>query len=211
MLALPLIQEGLEPFMGLAADLLPILFDLITALKTRTQIEQDRTNAIDAGLDGNAQVSVRSAILTSDIANIRFALLDWKPNHKGVSRSQIDLAKAYEFAISIVLDRDLLQQPRGSNNVQRAVGVALQSCQKAIDSREPLVAFLWPLFIAACEANTREQQDAGDDLLSELEKRTARRSVFIARKLCHDVWDHDDPNISWQSVAQTANVEIFFC
>ena len=210
MLALPLIREGLRPFMGLAADLLPILFNLIAALKTHTQIEQDRTNAIDA-VDGDAQVSVRSATLKIDIANIRVALLNWKLNRKGVSSSQIALAKAYKFAIWIVVDRDLLQQPRGSINVQTAVKTTLQSCKEAMDSREPLVAFLWPSFIAACEAKTKEQRDAADDVLSELEIRTARRSVFKARQVCHNVWCHDDPNISWQSVAQTTNVEIFFC
>ena len=207
----PLLNEGaLRPFLGLADDFVPILHDLIAALNTNIQIVKDRANATDEDLRHGSELSERIAAFSNEKTNIRSDILDWKPK-SDVMDCLFYTAQAYRSAALIFLSRNIDQQRRCSKDVQGAVDAVLQACQLAISSDGPLLALLWPLFTAACEAKIRNQRDVAFNVFGALKSRLAFFNIFKAAEICSKIWADDDPDVPWPFVAMQHNLEIFFC
>ena len=69
-----------------------------------------------------------------------------------------------------------------------------------------MVTLLWPLFIAACEAQKKKFRDIARELFDKLYNWRGTRNIWHAYTVCEHVWANPDPEIEWQEVARQEKI-----
>lgn len=74
-------------------------------------------------------------------------------------------------------------------------------------------ALLWPLFVAACEAMTKEDRALALAAFSGTEKRQGMNNIMCAWEVLREVWrrsDICDEDVNWRDVCVERGFSIVF-
>ncbi|KAK4173573.1 fungal-specific transcription factor domain-containing protein [Triangularia setosa] len=99
---------------------------------------------------------------------------------------------AYRHASLLYLYRTILRYPRDHTLVKRHTRLTLKNCVATVGHRGPMSALLWPLFVAACEAQERKDRDLAREAFEKVEKRQGMRNIGRAWEVVGEVWGRVD-------------------
>jgi hypothetical protein len=66
-----------------------------------------------------------------------------------------------------------------------------------------MTALLWPLFVAACEATTKEDRALAMDTFMRMERRQGMNNIMRAWEVTQEVWrrgDLQDDEVDWREI-----------
>lgn len=101
-------------------------------------------------------------------------------------------AMAYRHSASVYLYRTIYQYAPGSALVQRHTHRALRHCVATVSHGGPMGALLWPLFVAACEAQSGRDRELAGRAFREVELRQGMNNIEQAWSVVKEVWARSD-------------------
>jgi hypothetical protein len=130
---------------------------------------------------------------------------------------------AYRHSALVYLYRTIYGYPCPHPIVQSHTHKALVHCVATCSYQGPMVALLWPLFVAACEAVSIQDQDLARAAFLRVEQRQGMMNIKRAWDIEQEVWrradvweDHDGVSRNhvghradlWREVSQDMGVDI---
>ncbi len=136
-------------------------------------------------------------------------------------QSILSNAMAYRHSAFVYLYRTIYGYMPGHNLVQKHAHIALHHCVETTTHRGPMGALLWPLFVAACEAISREDRTLAARAFAEIEIRQGMTNIEQAWKVVREVWTRldfasaaSDPEATpadlWRRISAEMGVNIVF-
>ena len=188
--------DNVDTLLGAATDLWPILYRLCDLISLKRDLDQ-----ATASCQGS-KVAVLRAEYEATCAAINYALNKWEPCLKlcfdddptteASKRSILGNALAYRHSALVYLHRTILERPREDEVVQRHVHMSLLQCLVVVASGGPVSALLWPLFVAACEAQTGVDRGLARQAFLAIESRQGMANIEKARAVVMEVWRRVD-------------------
>ncbi|KAG9228984.1 fungal-specific transcription factor domain-containing protein [Amylocarpus encephaloides] len=224
--------SSVDTLLGLSTDLWPIIHRLSHLLSFKKSLK----DAINAGEMSKATV-LRTELENTSQA-IEQALTTWKPTVSSNSSSpeddeapgsQPDLsepriqsilnnAEAYRNSAFVYLYRTIRSYPRNNGLVQKHTHLSLLACSNVVKNAKqcydgPMSALLWPLFVAACVANTPEDRELAIEAFRGTERRQKMNNIMRAWEVVQEVWrraDFGDEDADWMSIRIEKGYNIVF-
>ncbi|EDN90992.1 hypothetical protein SS1G_00392 [Sclerotinia sclerotiorum 1980 UF-70] len=223
--------NSVDTLLGLSTELWPIIHRLSHLLSYKSSLQ----SAIEDGLLSKA--SVLRTELESTSKAIEMALTNWKPSFvaKGPSSpkeneaedtsSKYDIdpqearmqtilnnAEAYRHSAFVYLYRTIHSHPRSHPVVQKHTKLSLIACANVVGLAEmcndgPMSALLWPLFVAACEAETESDRELATKAFGKTERRQGMRNIMRAWEVVQEVWRRADDGTyedgDWRGICES--------
>ncbi|KAK0747487.1 fungal-specific transcription factor domain-containing protein [Apiosordaria backusii] len=101
-------------------------------------------------------------------------------------------ALAYRHASLLYLYRTILRHPRSHPLVRKHTRLTLKNCVATVGHRGPMSALLWPLFVAACEAQGEKDRGLAREAFEKVERRQGMRNIGRAWEVVGVVWGRVD-------------------
>ncbi|VUC26159.1 unnamed protein product [Clonostachys rosea] len=212
-----------DPLLGLSETLWPLLYRLGVLL---SRLEEWKI-AVETG---NAfESDVLYIAVQASAATLKEALETWEPvvpqgyvvNEGNISREDGEVtpdcltiramfhnALAYRYAALLQLHKAAYGRPRHHPHVQENVHLTLSHCMEVTCSNGPVSALLWPLFIAASEAVTKEDRLTATQTFSCLQQRQGMANIDHASDIILKTWS--DPFRSWEMVEREMGFNVVF-
>ncbi|CAH0025409.1 unnamed protein product [Clonostachys rhizophaga] len=214
---------AIDPLLGLSETLWPLLYRLGVLL---SRLEEWKM-AVEAGDAFDSDI-LYIAIQTS-AATLKETLETWVPvipqgyvlSDGNISRQDGQItpdcltiramfhnALAYRYAALLQLHKAAYGRPRHHPCIQENVHLTLSHCMEVTSSNGPVSALLWPLFIAASEAVTKEDRLMATQTFNCLQQRQGMVNIDHASEIILKTWS--DPFRSWEMVEQEMGFTIVF-
>ena len=224
-------MNAVDTLLGLSTDLWPIIHRLSHLLSFKVSLEA----AIAAGQTSKATV-LRTELESTSHA-IEIALRERKPQLSPSSslgldndsptefaaediriQSILNNAEAYRHSAFIYLYRTIRDLPRSHSAVQNHVRSSLVACSNVVKLAEqcqngPMSALLWPLFVAACEAMTKEDRILAIETFDGVQRRQGMLNIMRAWEVVQEVWRRSDLNegeVNWRHICEEKGFNIVF-
>lgn len=97
-------------------------------------------------------------------------------------------AMAYRHSCFVYLYHSIYGHARTHPSVQIHAHTALWHCLQTCSHAGPMGALLWPLFVASCEAVTKEDRQLATDAFQLVEKRQGMINIKWAWDIVQEVW-----------------------
>lgn len=97
-------------------------------------------------------------------------------------------AMAYRHSAFVYLYRTIYEYQPSHKLVQEHAHKALRHCVETVSHKGPMGALLWPLFVAACEARSDEDQALARKAFAEIEMRQGMTNIEQAWRVVAEVW-----------------------
>lgn len=213
-------MSSVDTLFGLLADLWPVIHRLASLLDVKRNLEKE-----ELANPGQEKSSNMRTDFETNTTSIELALLQWIPkipasvvtieNQLDDSRLQsiLNNAEAYKQASFVCLYRTILSHPRASAKVQTHVKQTLQACLRVVIFSGPMVALLWPLYTAGCEAAEDVDRNVARTVFRHLETRQGMNNIVTAWEVCEEVWRRTDAgqaDIDWREVSRDMGREVIF-
>lgn len=196
------ILTAADNLFGFVTDLWPLVHRLSALPEAKHQVE------VESRTSSNSSASMRAKFETT-AATLELAFHQWTPKFPGnLSPAEIPSddgrlqsilhnAEAYRQACLVHLFRAVHGHPSISVRVQTHTKQALQACLRVIIFAGPLAALLWPLFVAACEAQEEVDRNVARTVFKHLGQRQGMQNIVLAWDFAEDVWRRGDlqPNL----------------
>lgn len=189
---------GVDNVFGFTSDLWPLLHRLSYLHELRKALDAPAHLAHEEAAAKRAEFETLST-------NIELALHQWTPkvpaalvsaepttSDDGRTQSSLSHAEAVREAALVFLARTIQQRPRASGQVQVPVKHGLQACLRVVVFGGPMVALLWPLFQAACEALDDVDRGTARTVFRHLESRQGMQNIVTAWEVVEEVWHRQD-------------------
>ena len=111
---------------------------------------------------------------------------------KGAKGSTLSNAQAYRYRVLMFLHRTVLERLYRDEIVQGHVHTLLLYCNVVVASGGPVSALLWPLFVAACEAQTAVDRGLARRVFLAIKSRQGMANIEKARAVVMEVWRRAD-------------------
>ncbi|TDZ49649.1 L-arabinose-responsive transcription regulator ARA1 [Colletotrichum trifolii] len=173
-----------DPFLGMSGDLWPIIYRLSLVKSLKEELEA----AVNAG--HNAKAAVLRVEFESMTQAIDKALQEWEPpvqptkiaalgTQDGVPQLQamVQNSLAYRHSALIYLHRFIYSHRGGHPEIQKHCRASLERCAEVVASGGSKYALLWPLSVAACEAETYESRERARFLFARLQARQGMANI----------------------------------
>lgn len=221
--------NAVDTLLGLSTDLWPIIHRLSHLLSFRHSLEA----AVAAG--ERSKATVLRTELESTSQAIEIALTEWKPhlappvvNGDGPSdilaeetriHSILNNAEAYRHSAFVYLYRTIQSLPRSHPSVQKHAHLALLACSNVVELAKqcqngPMAALLWPLFVAACEATTKDDRGLALEAFGGTERRQGMNNIMRAWEVVQEVWRradlNEDEEVNWRDICEESGFDIVF-
>lgn len=137
-------------------------------------------------------------------------------------QSILSNAMAYRHSAFVYLYRTIYGYMPGHSLVQKHTHMSLHHCVETTTHKGPMGALLWPLFVAACEATSREDRELAGKAFAEIEIRQGMTNIEQAWNVVREVWTRldmattvaSDPEVNpadlWRRVSAEMGVNIVF-
>lgn len=121
-------------------------------------------------------------------------------------------AEAYRHSAFIYLYRTIHSYPRSHHLVQKHTNLSLIACANVVDLAElchdgPMSALLWPLFVAACEAETETDRELARKAFGGTERRQGMQNIMRAWEMVQEVWRRADEGTyedgDWRGICES--------
>lgn len=127
-------------------------------------------------------------------------------------------AEAYRHSAFVYLYRTIRLLPRTHALVQKHTHLSLTACSNVVNSAErchdgPMSALLWPLFVAACEAVTKEDREKAMGGFGGTERRQGMHNIRRAWEVVQEVWrraDEGEEEVDWRGICEDRGYNIVF-
>ncbi|KAI9646559.1 hypothetical protein NHQ30_004554 [Ciborinia camelliae] len=128
-------------------------------------------------------------------------------------------AEAYRHSAFIYLYRTIHSHPRSHPLVQKHTKLSLIACANVVDLAElcqdgPMSALLWPLFVAACEAETETDRELATKAFCRTERRQGMQNIMRAWEVIQEVWRRVDEGGyeegDWRGICESKEWNIVF-
>ena len=178
-----------DVLLGMATSLWPTIQELsnLSGLKTELQ-------SATAEGDTTREEALRSELERS-AATVEEALMAWQPENMNVSPNYegiLNSAMAYQHSGLVYLYRSVRGVSTSHEAVQLHTHVALCHCVGTVKSKGPMGALLWPLFVAACEAQTVSDRALAQEAFESLDRRQRMTNIQRAWDIVQEVWRRAD-------------------
>lgn len=213
-------MASVDTLFGLATDLWPVIHRLASLMEVKRNLEKQEL--ANPGEEKTIHMRTEFEINAS---SIELALLQWipripptvitadQPTDDSRLQSILNNAEAHKQAAFVYLYRTILSNSRTAPKVQTPAKQTLQACLRVVIFSGPMVALLWPLFTAACEAVEDVDRNVARAVFRHLETRQGMNNIVTAWEVCEQVWRRTDAGqreIEWREVAQEMGREIIF-
>lgn len=190
-----------DALLGMATSLWPIVHRLsnLGALK-------DELIAAEKAGDDNAPL-LRAELKTAAVA-IEASLTAWEPEFPldqdngtgtgggyemtGAFRGILHNALAYRHSALVHLYRSIYGAKRQHPMVQEHTRASLKFCLGTVDSAGPMGALLWPLFVAACEAQAGPDRETATMAFRGIERHQGMANIAHSWMIVEEVWRRAD-------------------
>jgi hypothetical protein len=183
------------------------LWPIIHRLSNLQSLKDELENA--TRLHQNSKVAVLRVEFEATSQAIETALKQWKPclapnvtlvndrlspvdGGKLPEQPQLEAilhnALAYRHSAFVYLYRTIYGYPSGHELVQKHARASLLHCVRTVELKGPRGALLWPLFVAACEAISREDRSRAEQTFVELESYQGMLNIEKAWGVVREVW-----------------------
>ncbi|KAM3080733.1 hypothetical protein ACMFMG_005665 [Clarireedia jacksonii] len=134
-------------------------------------------------------------------------------------QSILNNAEAYRHSAFIYLYRTIHSNPTSHPVVQEHTRLSLQACANVVELAElcqngPMSALLWPLFVAACEAITKEGREMAEKAFVGIEKRQGMQNIMRTWEVVQEVWKRADEGTyeegDWRTICDERGWKIIF-
>lgn len=121
-------------------------------------------------------------------------------------------AEAYRHSAFIYLYRTIQSHPSSHPLVQKHTNLSLIACANVVGLAElcddaPMSALLWPLFVAACEAETEKDRELATKAFGGTERRQGMQNIFRAWEVVQEVWSRADKGMyedgDWREICDS--------
>ncbi|KEY71163.1 hypothetical protein S7711_02277 [Stachybotrys chartarum IBT 7711] len=203
----------LDPLLGMAADLWPILYRLSGMLPLKRDLDDAITGRQPA------RTSVLRAEMNASSRAIEAALHRWMPppllllpdqdpadalaQQSPRVQASVHHALAYRHSALVYLHRAIHGYPQRHRLVQTNTHSALMHCTAALATSSavdasctPTSGLLWPLFTAACEAIDEEDRDMASQVFDAMRRRQRMINIDHAWYVMARVWSRVDENLT---------------
>ena len=198
-------QPSIDPLLGLATSLWPVIHKLSSLLALKKEIEE---SAAHAETQGSASLRSEFDALCSDV---ECALHEWQPmlpaagklramggqaNDMVITEKQLqstlNTALAYRHSSLVYLYRTIYECPRHHPMVQHHASASLLHCAATVESGGPMGALLWPLFVASCEATLLRDRALAREAFKGIGQRQGMTNIDRAWMIVQEVWSRTD-------------------
>ncbi|RAL67677.1 hypothetical protein DID88_008419 [Monilinia fructigena] len=198
--------NSVDTLLGLSTELWPIIHRLSHLLSYKSSLQA-------AIKDGQlSKASVLRTELESTSQAIEIALTNWKPTveAKGPSSPKEDSEDDDTFAKYNTTPEDALQ---------KHTNLSLIACANVVSLAElchdgPMSALLWPLFVAACEAETESDRKLATKAFGGTERRQGMQNIMRAWEVVQEVWKRADQGVyeegGWRDICASRGWNIVF-
>lgn len=184
-----------DVLLGMATSLWPTIQKLsdLSGLKAEVQ-------AVVASGDTEQEAILRSKLERS-VFDVEASLKMWQPEVSNVSTAYegiLNSAMAYQHSGIVYLYRSVRGVPTSHAMVQQHTHTSLCHCSGTVKSKGPMGALLWPLFVAACEAQTPEDRALAQEGFESLHRRQRMTNIERSWAIVQEVWrraDQADGNV----------------
>ncbi|QSZ30716.1 hypothetical protein DSL72_000274 [Monilinia vaccinii-corymbosi] len=128
-------------------------------------------------------------------------------------------AEAYRHSAFVYLYRTIHSHPRSHALVQKHTKLSLIACANVVGLAElchdgPMSALLWPLFVAACEAETESDRKLAAKAFGGTERRQGMQNIMRAWEVVQEVWRRVDEGGyeegDWRAICESRGWNIVF-
>ncbi|KAB8300046.1 hypothetical protein EYC80_000284 [Monilinia laxa] len=128
-------------------------------------------------------------------------------------------AEAYRHSAFVYLYRTIHSHPRTHPLVQKHTKLSLIACANVVGLAElchdgPMSALLWPLFVAACEAETESDRQLATKAFGGTERRQGMQNIMRAWEVVQEVWKRADQGVyeegGWREICASRGWNIVF-
>ncbi|ESZ93463.1 hypothetical protein SBOR_6170 [Sclerotinia borealis F-4128] len=226
--------DSVDTLLGLSTELWPIIHRLSHLLSYKSSLQA-------ATEDGQlSKASVLRTELESTSHAIEMALTNWKPSFVATGPSSpkdddmtedtsskcpedarmqtiLNNAEAYRHSAFIYLYRTIHSHPRSNTLVQKHTKLSLIACANVVDLAEqcrdgPMSALLWPLFVAACEAEAETDRELATKAFGRTERRQGMQNIMRAWEVVQEVWRRADEDQykegDWRGICEERVTEV---
>lgn len=113
---------------------------------------------------------------------------DTETAEKSRLHSIFNNAMAYRHSCFVYLYHTIYGYPRIHMSVQHHAHTALWHCLQTCSHAGPMGALLWPLFVASCQAVTKQDRQLARDAFQLVEKRQGMINIKWAWDIVREVW-----------------------
>ncbi|CAD6439818.1 1c0ca190-55c3-4460-b7b5-15fd257bf3aa [Sclerotinia trifoliorum] len=221
-----------DTLLGLSTELWPIIHRLSHLLSYKSSLQ----SAIEDGLLSKASVlrtelESTSKAIEMALTNWKPSFVAKGPSspkeneaeEDTSSKYDIDLqearmqtilnnAEAYRHSAFVYLYRTIHSHPRSHALVQKHTKLSLIACANVVGLAEmcndgPMSALLWPLFVAACEAETESDRELATKAFGKTERRQGMRNIMRAWEVVQEVWRRADDGTyedgDWRGICES--------
>lgn len=230
--------SNVDTLLGMATTLWPIMHRLSNQLSSKEELEKAvRTH------QGSTKIAVLKTEFETTSQAIETALTQWQPflpphtflqdgmlqstdGKEIIDRPRLQSilsnAMAYRHSAFVYLYRTIYGYMPDHSQVQKHAHISLHHCVETTTHKGPMGALLWPLFVAACEATTREDRALAGRAFAEIEKRQGMTNIEQAWNVVREVWARLDlataavadpeakPADLWRRISAEMGVNIVF-
>lgn len=216
--------DSVDTLLGLSTSLWPILHRLSQLLPFKKSLERAMS------MNMHSKASVLRTELESTSQAIENALTRWKANIQPAAlynnaecpenmrmQSIYYNAEAYRHSALVYLHRTIQSRARNHPSVQGHTHASLEACCSVVRSSRkcqhgPMSALLWPLFVAAVEAATSEDQKLAREAFDGIEQKQGFHNIVRAREVVEEVWQRTGDGIEceWRDICKERGFSIVF-
>lgn len=128
-------------------------------------------------------------------------------------------AEAYRHSAFVYLYRTIHSHSKFHSLVQKHTNLSLIACANVVGLAElyhdgPMSALLWPLFVAACEAETKGDRELATKAFGGTERRQGMQNIMRAWEVVQEVWKRADEGAyeegNWRGICESKGWNIVF-
>lgn len=140
------------------------------------------------------------AQLNTTAAAIEASLVAWEPelpldqaaDTPGPLRGILSNARAHRHSALVHLYRSIYGARRDHPMVQQHTHASLRFCVGTVESAGPMGALLWPLFVAACEAQTPADRALATTAFEGIDRHQGMANIEQSWQIVQEVWRRAD-------------------
>lgn len=145
--------------------------------------------------------------LETTASAIETSLIAWEPelssdqatNASGPLQGILNNARAYRHSALVHLHRSIYGARREQPTVQEHTHASLEFCVGTVESPGPMGALLWPLFVAACEAQTPADRAMATTAFEGIGRHQGMANIEQSWQIVEEVWRRADDAASARS------------
>ncbi|KAJ4144372.1 hypothetical protein LMH87_003256 [Akanthomyces muscarius] len=183
-----------DALLGMATSLWPVVHQLSNLGALKDQV----VRAESCGQMVKAE-ELRVELETTASA-IEMSLMEWEPesssdqaaNTSGPLHGILHNARAYRHSALVHLHRSIYGARREHPTVQEHTHASLEFCVGTVESPGPMGALLWPLFVAACEAQTPADRTMATTAFEGIGRHQGMANIEQSWQIVQEVWRRAD-------------------